>query len=60
MYNDECLLLGIPEDNPNYKLAQDLLKEINDFRLWSWREVDRDDFFYKKIEEFDKRTFMLI
>lgn len=37
-----------------------LLKEIKEFKIWSWKEADMDDGFYDTIKEFDERAFMLI
>lgn len=59
MDKNEIILKNIPQDHPNYILSQNLIKEMEGFRYWSWREVDRDDSFYKKIQEFDERTFMI-
>lgn len=36
-----------------------LLDEIHQFKVWSWKEADRDDYFYQKIIEFDQKTFEL-
>lgn len=40
--------------------ARKLLQEIKAFKIWSWKEADRDDHFYTKIKEFDKNTFLLL
>ena len=37
-----------------------LLKEMREFRVWSWKEADMDNAFYNAIIDFDKRTFQLI
>ena len=39
---------------------QMLLKEMKQFRTWSWKEADMDEYFYNTIKDFDKRAFMLI
>lgn len=53
-------LQSIPRDDTHYTSAQILLDEIAKFKVWSWGEADRDDFFYKKIQEFDKRARILL
>lgn len=40
--------------------AQNLIKDIDKFRIWSGKETDIDKFFYKAIENFDKHTFILL
>jgi len=52
-------LQSIPRDDTNYISAQILLDEIASFKVWSWGEADRDDFFYKTVQEFDKRAHIL-
>ena len=37
-----------------------LIKEMNEFRVWSWKEADRDDYFFQCVEDFDRRTFHLL
>jgi len=59
MERNTSSLMEFCPDHKNYLPAQDLLKEISEFRLWSWREVDRDDYFFHKIQEFDEKTYML-
>lgn len=60
METNQSRLMGLSPDHKNYERAQDLLKEMSEFRLWSWREVDRDDYFYGRIKDFDRRTFILM
>lgn len=59
METHEAHLQKIQPSEMKYASAQVLLQEMADFKIWSWREVDREDFFYKKIEEFDRRAFMI-
>lgn len=35
---------------------QDLIEEMKAFRVWSWRDVDRDEGFYHQVMDFDRRT----
>jgi hypothetical protein len=37
-----------------------LIQEIESFRVYPWKAADRDEFFYKKLIEFDRRTFSLL
>lgn len=39
---------------------EELIQQMDEFKVWSWREVDMDEEFYNRIEEFDKNTFILI
>jgi hypothetical protein len=41
------------------KEMETLLREMEEFRVWSWKEADRDDYFYNTIIEFDKKCFEL-
>lgn len=36
-----------------------LLLDIEAFKVWSWGESDRDEYFFEKIVEFDRRTYEL-
>jgi hypothetical protein len=45
-----------PQNLELTKLLQDILQ----FKTWSWKESDRDEYFYKCLIEFDNRVFNLI
>lgn len=57
--NHELNLQYICDNHKNHESAQMLLKEIKEFKVWSWKEADRDTFFYEKVKEFDKRAFRI-
>lgn len=42
------------------KQIHELLQQIDAFKIWSWREVDMDEYFYSRIQEFDRKTFELL
>lgn len=65
-FSDIINLMELNKDILNRLLSQNhhkkeeiqiLLNEMEEFRIWSWKEADRDEMFYNKIIEFDKKTF---
>lgn len=43
----------------NDEAARILVREMEEFRVWSWHEVDRDEFFYK-IREFHNKAHHIL
>jgi hypothetical protein len=37
-----------------------LIQEIESFRVYSWKEAERDEYFYEKLIEFDRRTVQIL
>ncbi|NDC83864.1 hypothetical protein EB093_09450 [bacterium] len=53
----ECGLRSLENNN---ELAGVLLREIEEFRVWSWREPDRDSYFYDEIRGFYERACKIL
>lgn len=61
LQNDKTKLeILIQKNISKKKQAQNIIKDIDEFRVWSWKEADRDEFFYNEVEKFDKETFILL
>lgn len=61
LQNNKAKLEILIQKNINKReQAQNLIKDINEFRVWLWKEADMDEFFYEKIKKFDRQTFILL